>query len=222
MKKQSFTLIELLIVIAIIAILASMLLPALNQARNKAKTIKCLSNQKQLGISFTFYWSDFDDTMPKGEYYGGKNIWSHVMLRDSYISSIDILLCPSLQREKQLGKWSEMYCWHGIGVNYRAVANSFKVSKFKISPSQIYLAMDSVVSETDLRGYNYVRDFPSPSRVAHPRHSQGILNILYFDGHAEGMKMLFPFYGPRPADPYGTTSGEGTLGWGGLRWNGGL
>ncbi len=63
MKRQKavFTLIELLIVIAIIAILAALLLPALNQARNKSKSIKCVSNIKQLSFTFSNYSMDFNN-----------------------------------------------------------------------------------------------------------------------------------------------------------------
>ena len=64
-KIRIFTLIELLIVIAIIAILAAMLLPALNGARQKAKEIACTSNLKQMGVMYGMYGNDYKDYLPQ-------------------------------------------------------------------------------------------------------------------------------------------------------------
>ena len=64
MNSRKFTLIEMLIVIAIIAILAAMLLPALNQARERARRISSASNLKQIGTATIAYTQDYTELFP--------------------------------------------------------------------------------------------------------------------------------------------------------------
>ncbi len=69
-KRRGFTLIELLVVIAIIAILAAILFPVFAQAREKARAISCLSNEKQMGTALMMYAQDYDEGFPTfSEYF---------------------------------------------------------------------------------------------------------------------------------------------------------
>ena len=113
-KDRAFTLIELLVVIAIIAILAALLLPALARAREKANETRCRSNNRQLVLAWTMYFTDYNDCLP-GNYYGGGNAGNHANSNATWCVGWLTPFPPTasdnadttLLRDSQLGSYSK-------------------------------------------------------------------------------------------------------------------
>jgi prepilin-type N-terminal cleavage/methylation domain-containing protein/prepilin-type processing-associated H-X9-DG protein len=116
-QRQGFTLIELLVVIAIIAILAAILFPVFAKAREKARSISCLSNEKQIGLGFMQYIQDYDEKLPAAWDNNRQPATNWGIETFAYVKSLGLFKCPSNSLASQAGLMSCDGFNHGSTVN---------------------------------------------------------------------------------------------------------
>jgi prepilin-type processing-associated H-X9-DG protein/prepilin-type N-terminal cleavage/methylation domain-containing protein len=203
--STQFTLIELLLVIAIIAILAAILLPVLKTAREKAKALTCTNSLKQFGIAHVMYINDYN-----GFWAAGIKNCSYSTITDNWPSK----LYPYISKKKNINyneqKNSIWFCpsepndawpdnaWYPADPSWGIASDgimrdtgtvsgkpeAYKTRDCKIPSGKAYL------TETQ-RHHSLVRDLVLTDggtiRKLRQRHSnQRLANVLFLDGHSRG------------------------------------
>lgn len=110
MRQQRFTLVEILVVVGIIAVLAGLLMPALNRARISARTAECLSNQRQVSQFIKQSMNDNDQhfmsyntTVKLNVTKAEKMQWGAYLKDKNYIQDVAVMRCPSFEYTKNDG-----------------------------------------------------------------------------------------------------------------------
>jgi len=181
------------VVIAIIAILAGMLLPALSKAREKGRQSSCLNNLKQIQLGYIMYSNDFDDKTIGDLGNLGWTARAPFTLFEPYLKNAQVWVCPSHVRENpgSLPWPSNYYTSYMFNQLLRETQNPLN-SCLPLKVARIMFPTDCW-SFTDSGDTSMYTSFYDPywwSAQVRWRHTAGA-NIAYWDGHVAWRKGFF-------------------------------
>ncbi len=207
-RKRGFTLVELLVVIAIIALLVSILLPALSRAKESAQAVKCVVNQRQMGMIWLMYTERNDE-----ELYIYKSGWPQLWwlpIIEHENGYVDVLACPSMDRYGFFDSYEADFDYPG---SHRGGSRFYApegVSSARSPNGQYWIDFGYGYSMAIKKDFNNLWNFKSPSRTGLQaevgsfywwNYDNGEIGYWFSDRHKEGDHS--------EADVYGTTPGGG-------------
>lgn len=180
MRRQGFSLIELLVVLGILSLLSALIYPVFAEARERARSKVCMSNMRQLGQATKLYLTDWGDTYPLAAYLS-VNAQNQPCLMTlfhelvPYIKNKEIVLCPS----------------DGASMDVERVFSQFITLCFALGfRESSYMANWCVFELGDLRPIG-IQAFHSP--VATAQVSFPAETVLFYDAVMGGMPSLMPY-----------------------------
>lgn len=205
-----FTLVELLFIIAIIAILVSLLLPALRNARERGQEITCKSRMRQSGFAFSSYAGDnggwipavyYNTTacswLPGGPYTNADANWSWKLAEQGYVpvpttfKNPTVTICPLHFAKKYSGAYPSfgMNSYMGFKPTSTSLSDCPKnILKLKKVTTNVLIADGVTDVDGNVASYPAVSG-PYHGRYMSTRHFNGS-NILYLDMHVDWKKWV--------------------------------
>ena len=208
--KRGFTLVELLVVIAVVSILAALLLPALQKARESAQAVACLNNMRQCGLYLSMYAEETEGAVC---IIDGALQWHTGVFRDYIPDALDaagaavqntgilknrLALCPSAPPSPTpdsefntygISHFSNFHVDYRIEISSSPAQYYMPTRKFRV-PTKMLVLADSIRATSGAsadKGQQtsifYARQtmVPASQPVAHARHN-GRINGLFWDG----------------------------------------
>jgi prepilin-type N-terminal cleavage/methylation domain-containing protein len=232
-QKNAFTLIDLLVVIAIIAILAAMLLPALSQAKNRAQETTDLNNNRQLMLGMVMYASDQNDTLPGCGWGTSDDCWAHAknvptygsatpatfptLLSNQvtfarqgqiypYVKTEKIFMCPADRPDKfffSRNIYFSSYVWNGAICGYGGFTTAKGQGSYKITMFKPQSIIQWEADEMTPFYFNDVSSFPDEGISG--RHGKGA-TVGLVSGSTEKIRLSL-YYSNRYAGAQGQRGG---------------